>query len=204
MLSGRRIISWTFKIAAAWTALFWESSSGGPEVKEIRRRRSPHALNLRGRNLETVQNLGIHKIAEISSEETPSDLNGLNELKNGQVNGTACSETIYQAHKTLMELNEKIRECSATGKFPERQKEIPPKRIRFGDECSSLPFDRSNRGNSGCLYLRQMYKRKLLALRDEKIALKREKIIVEFMHNLLWPSGRSGPQRFVPASYTRR
>ena len=40
-------------------------------------------------------------------------------------------------------------------------------------------------GILGCLYLRQMYKRKLLALRDEKIRLQKEKkIIVEFMHNL--------------------
>ena len=40
-------------------------------------------------------------------------------------------------------------------------------------------------GILGCLYLRQMYKRKLSALRDEKIRLQKEKeIIVEFMHNL--------------------
>lgn len=81
-------------------------------------------VNLRGRNLETVQNLGIHKIAEISSEETPSDLHELNELKSGKNDGSACSDTIYQAHKTLMELNDKNSRmfCDVVN-FLERQKE---------------------------------------------------------------------------------
>jgi hypothetical protein len=74
--------------------------------------------------LETVQNLGIHKIAEISSEETPSDVHGLNVLKNGQEDGAVCSDTIYHAHKTLMELNEKNSRmfCDVVN-FLERQKE---------------------------------------------------------------------------------
>ena len=81
-------------------------------------------VNLRGRNLETVQNLGIHKIAEISSEETPSDLHELDDLKNGKKDGLACSDTIYQAHKTLMDLNEKNSRmfCDVVN-FLERQKE---------------------------------------------------------------------------------
>jgi hypothetical protein len=81
-------------------------------------------VNLRGRNLETVQNLGIHKIAEISSQETPSDLRELDDLKNAKVGGAACSDTIYQAHKTLMELNEKNSRmfCDVVN-FLERQKE---------------------------------------------------------------------------------
>lgn len=81
-------------------------------------------VNLRGRNLETVQNLGIHKIAEISSEETPSDVHELNDLKSGQEDGAACSDTIYQAHKTLMELNEKNSRmfCDVVN-FLDRQKE---------------------------------------------------------------------------------
>lgn len=63
-------------------------------------------VNLNGRNLETVKNLGIHRIAEISSHavESVKDLESLSE--NGQDN-VACSETIYEAHKTLMNLNEK-------------------------------------------------------------------------------------------------
>lgn len=81
-------------------------------------------VNLRGRNLETVQNLGIHKIAEISSSETPSDRHELNELKNGGKGGAACPETIYEAHKTLMELNEKNSKmfCDVIN-FLEREKE---------------------------------------------------------------------------------
>jgi hypothetical protein len=63
-------------------------------------------LNLIGRNLETVQNLGIHKIAHVSSEfiSNPNELKNL-ELKN--VNQQTCPELIYNAHKTLMDLNEK-------------------------------------------------------------------------------------------------
>ena len=63
-------------------------------------------VNLNGRNLETVKNLGIHRIAEISSHavESVKDLESLSE--NGQ-DDVACSETIYEAHKTLMNLNEK-------------------------------------------------------------------------------------------------
>jgi anti-anti-sigma regulatory factor len=63
-------------------------------------------VNLNGRNLETVKNLGIHRIAEISSHsvESVKDLESLSE--NGQAD-IVCSETIYEAHKTLMNLNEK-------------------------------------------------------------------------------------------------
>lgn len=63
-------------------------------------------VNLNGRNLETVRNLGIHRIAEISSHavESLKDLESLSD--NGQ-DDIACSETIYEAHKTLMNLNEK-------------------------------------------------------------------------------------------------
>ena len=62
--------------------------------------------NLPGRNLETVKNLGIHRIAEISSHAVES----IKDLESLSVNGqddVACSETIYEAHKTLMNLNEK-------------------------------------------------------------------------------------------------
>ena len=63
-------------------------------------------VNLTGRNLETVKNLGIHRIAEISSHAVES----IKDLESLSVNGqddVACSETIYEAHKTLMNLNEK-------------------------------------------------------------------------------------------------
>ena len=63
-------------------------------------------LNLVGRNLETVENLGIHKIALVSSE----CISGPNDLENLKVKtdeGNACPEVIYQAHKTLLELNQK-------------------------------------------------------------------------------------------------
>ncbi|MBL6827035.1 MAG: STAS domain-containing protein, partial [Opitutales bacterium] len=63
-------------------------------------------INLTGRNLETVKNLGIHRIAEISSHavESITELESLSEKNQCE---TACSKTIYEAHKTLMNLNEK-------------------------------------------------------------------------------------------------
>ena len=63
-------------------------------------------VNLNGRNLETVKNLGIHRIAEISSHavESVKDLESLSENEQEDI---ACSKTIYEAHKTLMNLNEK-------------------------------------------------------------------------------------------------
>lgn len=64
-------------------------------------------LNLRGRNLETVCNLGIHQIAEVSSEEIRDEIQ-LETLANSS-QSHAKSETIYKAHKALMNLNEKNR-----------------------------------------------------------------------------------------------
>ena len=63
-------------------------------------------LNLIGRNLETVENLGIHKIATVSSEFV-SNTNELNELKVKSKSDKASPELIYKAHKTLLDLNEK-------------------------------------------------------------------------------------------------
>ena len=63
-------------------------------------------INLRGRNLETVKNLGIHKIAEICSNKI-TDNTSLEELKTLKGDKKAFQETIYQAHKFLMELNDK-------------------------------------------------------------------------------------------------
>ena len=63
-------------------------------------------VNLRNRNLETVKNLGIHKLCEISSMEV-SDSDQLENLLTQENNAEACSKTIYDAHKTLMYLNQK-------------------------------------------------------------------------------------------------
>ena len=63
-------------------------------------------VNLSGRNLETVQNLGIHKIANVSSALI-NNVKQLEELKGESENPSESSEEIYKAHKTLLELNEK-------------------------------------------------------------------------------------------------
>ena len=79
-------------------------------------------LNLRGRNLETVSNLGIHQITEISSEEihSPEHLEQL-ALGSSTIVG---SETIYKAHKTLMNLNEKnLKVFSDVVSYLEQKKE---------------------------------------------------------------------------------
>ena len=63
-------------------------------------------LNLVGRNRETVENLGIHKIAIVSSEFV-SNSSELEVLKMKNSSDKACPELIYKAHKTLLDLNEK-------------------------------------------------------------------------------------------------
>tara|TARA_S200000501_G_scaffold284892_1_gene269198 strand:+ start:373 stop:873 length:501 start_codon:yes stop_codon:yes gene_type:complete len=63
-------------------------------------------VNLTGRNLETVRNLGIHRIAKISSYSIENE-DDLNALETSEKSDIACSKTIYQAHKTLMNLNTK-------------------------------------------------------------------------------------------------
>ncbi len=63
-------------------------------------------VNLTGRNLETVKNLGIDKIAEVSSFST-KDFKDLESLNKKVQTESASSDTIYEAHKTLMNLNEK-------------------------------------------------------------------------------------------------
>jgi anti-sigma B factor antagonist len=79
-------------------------------------------LNLRGRNLETVCNLGIHQITEISSEEIHSPEH-LDQLAQGS-STIVGSETIYKAHKTLMNLNEKnLKVFSDVVSYLEQKKE---------------------------------------------------------------------------------
>jgi anti-sigma B factor antagonist len=81
-------------------------------------------INLQGRNLETVQNLGIHKIADVNPDDLSSDDRELNDLENNEGRDSVGSETICQAHKTLMELNERNSKmfCDVVN-FLERQKE---------------------------------------------------------------------------------
>ena len=63
-------------------------------------------LNLRGRNLETVCNLGIHQIADISSDQV-NNIEELENLSSKSSTPNANTDTIYAAHKALMNLNEK-------------------------------------------------------------------------------------------------
>ena len=63
-------------------------------------------LNLIGRNLETVKNLGIHKIAIVSSGVV-SNLKELETLKVKSKDSKVSPEFIYKAHKHLLDLNEK-------------------------------------------------------------------------------------------------
>ena len=81
-------------------------------------------VNLQDRNLETVQNLGIHKIADVNPDDRSSDAPELNDLDKGEGHQAVGSEAIFQAHKTLMELNEKNAKmfCDVVN-FLERQKE---------------------------------------------------------------------------------
>lgn len=67
---------------------------------------SLNLVNLIGRNLETVQNLGIHKIANVSSSFVSSK-DDLETLKIKIQDEKECQQEIYNAHKTLLELNEK-------------------------------------------------------------------------------------------------
>jgi anti-anti-sigma regulatory factor len=63
-------------------------------------------VNLIGRNLETVQNLGIHKIAHVSPEFV-TNKNQLDSLIPKSEGHQASPDIIYNAHKNLLELNEK-------------------------------------------------------------------------------------------------
>ena len=80
-------------------------------------------LNLTGRNLETVRNLGIHQITEISSEEI-NDVEHLEKLAQLSDESSVGSETIYSAHKALMNLNEKnLKVFSDVVSYLEQKKE---------------------------------------------------------------------------------
>lgn len=68
----------------------------------VKDRGSLSLVNLRDRNLETVQHLGIHKIASICSMK----IECLKDLRD-VASKSASDDIIYSAHKSLMELNDK-------------------------------------------------------------------------------------------------
>ena len=78
-------------------------------------------INLRNRNLETVQNLGIHKIAIVSSERY-EDLLNLSDINSNELDDKCSQETILDAHRSLIELNKKNQKmfCDVV-KFMERR-----------------------------------------------------------------------------------
>ena len=80
-------------------------------------------LNLMGRNLETVCNLGIHQITEVSSEQI-KDIEHLDELAQNATQSSVGSNTVYQAHKALMNLNDKnLKVFSDVVSYLEQKKE---------------------------------------------------------------------------------
>lgn len=82
-------------------------------------------VNLSGRNLETVKNLGIHRIADVCSLSV-DNYDTLESLGKNGVDEAVCTETIYQAHKTLMNLNKKnLRMFCDVVSFLEQEVENP-------------------------------------------------------------------------------
>jgi anti-anti-sigma regulatory factor len=83
-------------------------------------------LNLTGRNLETVCNLGIHQITEVSSEEITDaqQLEQLAQISSSSSEPSVGSDTIYKAHKALMSLNDKnLKVFSDVVSYLEQKKE---------------------------------------------------------------------------------
>jgi anti-sigma B factor antagonist len=80
-------------------------------------------LNLRDRNLETVRNLGIHKIAIVSTESFV-ELDEAMAIDESTADAKASTRLIYEAHKSLMDLNQKNQKlfCDVV-KFLEQKKE---------------------------------------------------------------------------------
>ncbi len=80
-------------------------------------------LNLTGRNLETLCNLGIHQITEVSSEKI-NDLEQLENLAQKPTESSVQSDTVYKAHKALMNLNDKnLKVFSDVVNYLEQKKE---------------------------------------------------------------------------------
>jgi anti-anti-sigma regulatory factor len=80
-------------------------------------------LNLRDRNLETVRNLGIHKIAIVSTESFV-EVDEAIAIDESAADAKASTRLIYEAHKSLMDLNQKNQKlfCDVV-KFLEQKKE---------------------------------------------------------------------------------
>ena len=80
-------------------------------------------VNLRDRNLETVRNLGIHKIALVSTESF-GELDETVSIDESGAETKASTRLIYEAHKSLMDLNQKNQKlfCDVV-KFLEQKKE---------------------------------------------------------------------------------
>ena len=80
-------------------------------------------INLKGRNLETVRNLGIHQIANVSSQSVTCK-DDLENLSGNSDDIAVDTKTIYNAHKALMELNDKnLKMFSDVVSFLEQKRE---------------------------------------------------------------------------------
>jgi anti-sigma B factor antagonist len=125
MVAGRRNYVVDFQECSSMDSTFLGILVGlAMKLRKFEDGRCLTLINLRGRNLETVQNLGIHKISDVNPNDPPPDDHKLNDLKRHEVRGSVGPETICQAHKTLMELNEKNAKmfCDVVN-FLEQQKE---------------------------------------------------------------------------------
>ncbi|MBT3568330.1 MAG: STAS domain-containing protein [Opitutae bacterium] len=63
-------------------------------------------LSLGERNLETVENLGIHRIAHVRPKLEMTDLDQLEAVDSGSDDEAISAREVCEAHKRLMELNE--------------------------------------------------------------------------------------------------
>jgi len=63
-------------------------------------------LSLGERNLETVENLGIHRIAHVRAKLEMTDLDQLEAVGSGSDDESISAREVCEAHKRLMELNE--------------------------------------------------------------------------------------------------
>ena len=63
-------------------------------------------LSLGERNLETVENLGIHRIAHVRPKLEMTDLDQLEAVGSGSDDEAISAREVCEAHKRLMELNE--------------------------------------------------------------------------------------------------
>ena len=188
MLSGRRNYIVDFQDCSSMDSTFLGILVGlALKLRKFEDEGYLTLVNLRGRNLETVQNLGIHKncrnqfrrnaIRSSWTERAEKRSGKWSRLFRNHLSGT------QDAHGAQ---REEFANVLRRGKLPRAAKG------RFRLTGSTLAMNAllfllagATVGILGCLYLGQINKRKLSALRDEKTRLQKEKeIIVEFMHNL--------------------